>query len=92
MVTVTKIFRDDFEAWASHRIASGEWSENEMAEFKEMLRKDLVPGPDQLRVGVSLVIAAGVEIPTAIDDYEERYRLWSDFFAAEAEAIHAAQG
>ena len=87
MATVTKKFRDDFEAWAAHRIASGEWSEFEIADFKAMLRKDLAPGPDQLRAGLSVIINAGVEIPAAIDDHEERYRLWADFFAAEAEAI-----
>lgn len=90
MATVTKKFRDDFETWAAPRIASGQWSEAEMADFKAMLRRDLEPGPDQLRAGAKIIIAAGVEVQAAIDEHEERYRLWADFFAAEAEAIRHA--
>jgi hypothetical protein len=33
------------------------------------------------------VIVAGIEIPAAIDDHEERYRLWDTFFADEAECL-----
>lgn len=87
MATVTRKFRDDFEVFAAHRIASGQWTEAEMASFKDMLRQDLAPGPDQLRAGVMIAIADGVTISAAIDDHEERYRLWAEFFAAEAEAI-----
>ena len=87
MATVTKKFRDDFEVWAAHRITSGAWSEAEMSDFKELLRQDLAPGPDQLRAGLMVIIAAGVEVPVAIDDSEERYRLWADFFSTEAESI-----
>ena len=90
MATVTRKFRDDFETWAAHRIASGEWTEAEIADLKNMLRHDLAPGPDQLRAGVAVIIAAGVEISAAIDDHEERYRLWADFFAIEAESIRNA--
>lgn len=86
MATVTKKFRDDFETWAAHRIASGEWLEAEMTEFKEVLRKDLAPGLDQLRRDISVTIA-GEESPASINDHEERYRLWADYFAAEAEVI-----
>lgn len=92
MATVTRKFRDDFETWAGQRIAAGQWTGAEMADFRDMLRKDLEPGPDQLRAGVKVILAAGVEIPAAIDDHEERYRLWADFFAAEAEAIRHAVG
>lgn len=87
MATVTRKFRDDFDLWAADRLAKGEFSESEMAELKDMLRRDLEPGPDQLRAGLTVIVAAGVEVPAAIDDHEERYRLWADFFAAEAEAI-----
>ena len=87
MASVTKKFRDDFEVWAAHRLASGEWSAAEMSDFKDLLRQDLAPGPDQLRVGLSVILAAGVEVPATIDDHEERYRLWADFFAVEAESI-----
>lgn len=89
MATVTRKFRDDFECWAADRLARGEFTEHDMAEFKDMLRCDLTPGPDQLRKGITVIIAAGVEVPATIDDHEERYRLWSDFFAVEAEAIRA---
>lgn len=59
-----------------------------MAEFKDMLRRDLTPGPDQLREGLTFIIAAGVEVPATIDDHEERYRAWADFFEIEAAAIN----
>lgn len=87
MAQVTRQFRDDFETWAGHRIASREWTEAEMVEFKDMLRRDLEVGPDQLRAGVSAITAAGVEIPAVIDDCEERYRLWAAYFANEAAQI-----
>lgn len=87
MATVTRKFRDNFDLWAADRLAKGEFSEFEMAELKDMLRRDLEPGPDQLRAGLTVIVAAGVEVPAAIDDHEERYRLWADFFAAEAEVI-----
>lgn len=84
MATVTKRFRDDFEVWAADRLASGQFSEAEMSDFKELLRRELTPGPDQLREGLTVIIAAGVTVPATIDDHEERYRLWADFFAGEA--------
>ena len=87
MATVTRKFRDDFETWAADRIARGEFTQADMEDFRDMLRRDLVPGPDQLRQGVAVIIAAGVEVPAAIDDHEERYRLWAEYFAAEAMAI-----
>lgn len=87
MATVTKKFRDDFECWAANRLAVGDWTESEINSLKDMLRRDLASGPDQLRAGLSVIIAAGVEVSAAIDDHEERYRLWADFFSAEAEAI-----
>lgn len=89
MATVTRKFRDDFECWAADRLARGEFTEADMAEFKDMLRRDLAPGPDQLRDGLTVILASGVEVPATIDDHEERYRYWADFFAAEAEAIRA---
>lgn len=87
MATVTRKFRDDFECWAADRLAKGVFTPAEMDEFRDMLRRDLVPGPDQLRAGYTVIIASGVEIPAAIDDHEERYRRWADFFAIEAESI-----
>ena len=86
MATVTKKFRDDFETWAAHRIASGQCSNKEIESTREMLRADLAPGPDHLRAGLT-VIVGGVEIPAAIDDHEELYRLWADYFATEADCI-----
>lgn len=87
MATVTRKFRDDFECWAADRLARGEFTEADMAEFKDLLRRDLAPGPDLLREGQMVIIAAGVEVPATIDDHEERYRLWADYFAVEAESI-----
>jgi hypothetical protein len=87
MATVTRKFRDDFDTWAADRIRKSDFTLTDMEDFKEMLRRDLVPGPDQLRAGYTVIIAAGVEIPAAIDDHERRYQLWADYFAVEAEAI-----
>lgn len=87
MATVTRKFRDDFDTWAADRIQKEEFTQADMEELKEMLRRDLAPGPDQLRAGYTVIVAAGIEIPAAIDDHEERYRLWADFFSLEAEAI-----
>jgi hypothetical protein len=87
MATVTRKFRDDFDTWAADRIRRGEFTPVDMEDFKEMLRRDLAPGPDQLRAGYTVIVAAGVEIPAAIDDHEQRYQLWADYFAVEAEAI-----
>lgn len=84
MPTVTRKFRDDFETWAADRLARGEFTEADMAEFKDLLRRDLSTGADQLREGLTVTIAAGVKVPATIDNHEERYRLWADFFAAEA--------
>lgn len=87
MATVKRKFRDNFECWAAYRLSSGEFSQAEMDALKEMLRIDLAPGPDQLRAGLKVILAAGVEVPATIDDHEERYRLWDEFFSDEAECI-----
>lgn len=87
MAMVTRQFRDDFETWAADRITRGEWTENEVEGLRGMLRKDFAPGPDQLRAGGSVILAAGLEVPAAIDDHEERYCLWVDYFATEAQSI-----
>lgn len=92
MATVTRKFRDDFECWAADRIARSEFTEADIAEFKDMLRRDLAPGPDQLREGLTVIIAAGIEVPATIDDHKERYRLWSEYFADETEGIRRPQG
>lgn len=91
MATVTKRFKDDFETWAADRLARGQFKPAEMEEFRDLLRRDLTPGPDQLREGLTVIIAAGVEVPATIDDHNERYRMWAEYFAAEAEAIRALQ-
>ena len=87
MAIVTRKFRDDFEIWAADRIAAGIWTQGEIEGLKSMLRIDFSPGPDQLRAGLTVIIAANVEVPATIDDHEERYRLWADYFDAEARAI-----
>lgn len=87
MATVTRKFRDDFECWAADRLAHGEFTQADMDEFKEMLRRDLMPGDDQLRAGLHVLNAAGVEVPAVIDNHENRYQLWSNYFAAEAAQI-----
>ena len=87
MATVTRKFRDDFDSWASDRLAKAVFTPGEMDEFKDLLRRDLAPGTDHLRAGLVVIIAAGVEMKATIDDHEERYRLWADYFSIEAESI-----
>lgn len=87
MATVTKKFKENFDAWANDRLRSGEFTEADMEELKALLRKDLQPGTDQLRQGLVHFDAAGIEHPSTIDDHEERYRLWDGFFAEKARSI-----
>ena len=86
-IRVTKQFKDDFDTWAADRLSTGQFSKEEMDEFKAMLRIDFAPGPDQLRAGYETINAAGVTIPVAIDSHEERYRVWTAYFADEAAQI-----
>ena len=86
-VTVTKQFKEDFDTWAADRIKWGDFTREEMAEFKEMLRKDMAPGKDQLREGLEYINAAGVTVPAMIDNYEDRIKCWTDYFAHCAKAI-----
>ena len=87
MTTVSRQFRDNFELFAAHRMANGELTEEDVAELKRLIRIDLEPGPDQLRQAVLYLNAAGAKIPATIDDHEERYRYWADFFEAEVADI-----
>lgn len=91
MAKVTKDFKENFDTWAAHRIAIGGWTAADIEDLKSLLRIDFDPGPDQTRAGLTVIIAAGVEVPAAIDDHEERYRLWDEYFASEAESIRFAQ-
>jgi hypothetical protein len=87
MAIVTKRFRDNFEVFAENRVASGAFSADEMDALRSLVRKDLEPGPDQIRGAVDCLEIAGVKIPATIDDADERYRMWDDFFASEADDI-----
>lgn len=89
MAKVTKRFRDNFDLYAEDRLASGEFTEEEMIELKALIRKDLEPGPDQIRKEVDCLMVAGVKIPATIDDEEQRYKLWDEFFEVEAAIINA---
>jgi hypothetical protein len=86
-VRVTKQFKDDFDTWAADRLSTGKFSQEEMDGFKAMLRIDFAPGKDQLRDGLEAINAAGVVVPVAIDNHEERYRVWTAYFADEADQI-----
>jgi len=88
-VTVTKQFKDDFDTWAEDRLRFGDFTPEEMAEFKVMLRRDMTPGPDQLREGLTFITAAGVEVPAMIDNVEDRTKAWTDYFAVCASEIRA---
>ena len=91
MATVTARFKDNYEFWSAHKVASKEFTQDEMDGLKAMIRTDLTKGPDQLREGLEVINAAGVPMPATIDDHEERYRLWDRYFAEECEAIRANQ-
>lgn len=86
-IRVTKQFKDDFDTWAADRLSAGIFTQEEMDGLKAMLRIDFAPGPDQLRAGYKVINAAGVTIPAAIDNHEERYRVWTAYFADEAAQI-----
>lgn len=86
-VTVTKQFKEDFDTWAANALKWGDFTKEDMAEFKEMLRTDMQPGPDQLRQGLEIINAAGVTVPAMIDNYEDRIKCWTDYFAHCAKAI-----
>lgn len=88
-VRVTKSFKDDFDVWAEDRLRHGDFTPEDMAEFKAALRKDMAPGPDQLREGLTFITAAGVEVPAMIDNYEDRIKCWTNYFAACASEIRA---
>ena len=88
-VRVTKQFKDDFDTWAADRLHFGNFTQQEMDEFKELLRKDMTPGPDQLREGLTFITAAGVEVPAMIDNYEDRIKCWTNYFSACASEIRA---
>lgn len=86
-VTVTKKFKDDFDVWAEDRLRHNDFTPEDMAEFKSMLRRDMTPGPDQLREGLELINSAGVAVPAMIDSVDDRVKAWSDYFAACADEI-----
>ncbi len=83
MATVTKQFRNNFEAWAQCKIDACHFTLAEIEELRGMIRKDLTPGPDQLRGECEYFDAQGIAHPATIDDHEERYRVWDAFFAAD---------
>ena len=83
MATVTRKFKEQFDIWATRKLSDGDFTNQEMEDLKVLLRKDFAPGPDQLREGLTFIKAAGVEVPATIDDHEERYRVWDEYFASE---------
>ena len=87
MAKVNRRFRENFDAFSAHRIATGEFTEEDVAELRRLIKIDLEPGPDQLRKECFFLNAAGVKIPATIDDHEERYRYWAEFFEAEVADI-----
>jgi hypothetical protein len=87
-VTVTKQFKEDFDLWAADAIQRGEYTEADMAELKAILRNDFQPGPDQQREQLEFLTADGV-VSAMIDSYEERIKVWTNFFAACANEIRS---
>ena len=87
MAKVTKEFKDNYDFWIARKIEGGEFTKPEADELKVMIRKDLTEGPDQLRAGIAVITAAGIEMPVTIDDHEERFRLWDAFFSVECQEM-----
>jgi hypothetical protein len=92
MATVTREFRNNFENWAQRKIDACHFTLAEIEDLRGLIRKDLTPGPDQLRGECEFLTAAGVKIPATIDDHEERYRLWESFFAARCKELEQYVG
>jgi len=87
MAKVTRVFRDNFDAWSQYKIDSCHFTVAEIEDLRALIRIDLTPGPDQLRGKCEFLTIAGVKIPATIDDHEERYKLWDEFFASEVADI-----
>lgn len=87
-VKVTQKFMEDFKTWESDRLHWKDFTQSEMDGFKDLLRIELRPGPDQIRQGLT-VIEDGKERSANIDDVEERIRMWSNYFAICADEIRA---
>lgn len=77
----------NFETFAADRVAKGWFSADEVVDLRRAVKQDLRQGPDTLRQGIEFVTADGGTVPATIDDRDERYRLWDEFFASEAEDI-----
>ena len=89
-VKVTKQFKDNFDIWANFVVDRGEWSQEEIEGFKQLLREyELADGPDRLRDDLVHYTPEGKEQPSAINDPKERYRHWDRFFAEKAVEITA---
>lgn len=87
MAKASRKFVENFGAWVDHKINIGQFTQEDADTLKADIRKDLEPGPDLLRDGLTVRNQAGVEVPAAINDHNERYRLWDEFFASELAAI-----
>lgn len=81
MLTVTRKFSDNFAVFAEHRVSTGAFTPEEIEELRGLIRTDLQPGPDKIRVAHA-----------AIDDPAERRRMWDEFFAEEADDIRLIVG
>lgn len=86
MATVTREFKANFDIWAADRLRSGAFSKEDMEEMRGLIRKDLTPGADRLRQGLT-ISENGIDRSSAIDDHEERYRLWANYFADESRLV-----
>ena len=79
----------NFETFAADRVAKGWFSADEVVELRRAVKQALRPGPDTLRKGLEFVTADGGTVPATIDDRDDRYRIWDEFFSAEAAIIKA---
>ena len=86
MTNVNRQFFENFNRFEKDRLERGVFTAEEMAEYKDIIRKDLAYGPDRIRFGCA-VFVGGILQSGEILDHKERTKLWSDFFEEEAKLI-----
>lgn len=79
MARVSREFSERFEAFVAGRVASGAYALADVEELREVVRRDLQPGPDTQRGSVDCLMIAGQPVSACIDDADERRRLWEEF-------------
>lgn len=86
MTNVSRQFVENFKLFEKDRLERGVFTEDEMAEYKDIIRKDLAYGTDRIRFGCA-VFVGGILQSGEILDHKERTKLWSDYFEEESKLV-----